>query len=228
MAKRPQPKSKPPVTPEPRTATGTARQAGISRASRTTPVQPSGPVAPERSSAYFEAVALYEKAVESLQRHEYEAALKLLRSILHSYPEERELQERVRLYLNICERHVSRREADPQTIDERLYAATLAINGGKYDEAISHLRLVRDEDPDHDHALYMLAVAHAQRGEHAEAIAHLERAIAFNPENRARARRDPDLEPLQDDDAFRGALEAPAAPRSDRFIRRPIRPKTGR
>ena len=30
----------------------------------------------------------------------------------------------------------------------------------------------------------MLAVAHAQRGEHAEAIAHLERAIAVNPENR--------------------------------------------
>ena len=79
-----------------------------------------------------------------------------------------------------------------------------------YDEAISHLRLVRDEDPDNDHALYMLAVAHAQRGEHAEAVAHLERAIALNPENRALARRDPDLEPLRDDEAFRAALEAPA------------------
>ena len=80
---------------------------------------------------------------------------------------------------------------------------------GRYDEAISHLRLVRDEDPDNDHALYMLAVAHAQRGEHAEAIAHLERAIALNPENRALARRDPDLEPLHDDEAFHPALEPP-------------------
>ena len=62
----------------------------------------------------------------------------------------------------------------------------------------------------------MLAVAHAQRGEHAEAIAHLERAIALNPENRALARRDPDLEPLRDDDAFRAALETPPSPRSDR------------
>jgi tetratricopeptide (TPR) repeat protein len=183
----------------------------------------------QRSSGYFEAVALYEKAVETLQRHDYKSALDQLESILRQYPDEKELQERIRLYLNVCERHVMSREASPQTIDERLYAATLAINGGKYDEAISHLRLVRDEDPDHDHALYMLAVAHAQRGEHAEAIAHLERAIAFNPENRARARRDPDLEPLQDDDAFRGALEAPpAVPRPERLIRRPIRPKTGR
>ena len=36
----------------------------------------------------------------------------------------------------------------PITDGERLYASTLAINGGKYDEAISHLRLVRDEDPE--------------------------------------------------------------------------------
>ena len=226
MAKRPQPKTKSQATSEPRTAAGKAPRAGIPRPG----VAPRPPrlSAPQRSSAYFEAVALYEKAVESLQRHEYRVALGQLQSILKTYPEEKELQERVRLYLNICERHVSRREADPQSIDERLYAATLAINGGRYDEAISHLRLVRDEDPDHDHALYMLAVAHAQRGEHTEAIAHLERAIAFNPENRARARRDPDLEPLQDDDAFRSALEAPRAPRPDRLIRRPVRPKTGR
>ena len=69
---------------------------------------------------------------------------------------------------------------------------------------------MRDEDPDNDHALYMLAVAHAQRGEPAEAIAHLERAIALNPENRGIARADPDLEPLRGDEAFRTALDAPA------------------
>ena len=120
----------------------------------------------------------------------------------------------MRLYLNICQRQAAQREAAPQTIDERLYAATLAINGGQYDEAIAHLRLVRDEDPDNDHALYMLAVAHAQRGEHAEAVAHLERAIALNPENRALARSDPDLEPLRDDEAFRAALEAPSGARA--------------
>jgi hypothetical protein len=72
----------------------------------------------------------------------------------------------------------------------------------------------------------MLAVAHAQRGEHAEAIAHLERAIAVNSENRALARTDPDLEPIRDDESFRAAVEAPAVPRIDR--RRPLRTRTGR
>src|SRR5262249_26275837 len=163
---------------------------------------------------------------EALQRHEYAEATNLLESVLRQYPEEKELHERVRLYLNICARQASQREASPQTIDERLYAATLAINGGQYDQAIAHLRLVRDEDPDNDHALYMLAVAHAQRAEHAEAVAHLERAIALNPENRALARTDPDLEPLRADDAFRAALEVPSIPRLDR--RRPLKTRPAR
>jgi tetratricopeptide (TPR) repeat protein len=181
---------------------------------------------PQRRSTYFEAVALYERGLEALQRHAYQQAATLLESVLGKYPEERELHERVRLYLNICQRQAKQREASPQTIDERLYAATLSINGGKYDQAIAHLRLVRDEDPDNDHAIYMLAVAHAQRDEHAEAVAHLERAIALNPENRALARNDPDLEPLRDDDAFRAAVEAQPGTRLDR--RRPIKTRSAR
>ncbi len=182
--------------------------------------------ATQRRSTRLEAVALYERGLEALQRHAYQQAAKLLESVLRQYPEERELHERVRLYLNICQRQAAQREAAPQTIDERLYAATLSINVGQYDQAIAHLRLVRDEDPDNDHAIYMLAVAHAQRDEHAEAVAHLERAIALNPENRALARTDPDLEPLRGDDAFRAALEAPLGSRP--IARRPVKTRSAR
>jgi outer membrane protein assembly factor BamD (BamD/ComL family) len=192
MAKqRPQPKSKAPHQPAP-----------AGSASARTPEPAAG-----KRSGYVEAVALYEKGLEALQRHDYAEALRLFENILSAHPDERELHERIRLYLNICRRHVAPQQAAPRTVQERLYASTLALNGGRYDEAISHLRLVRDEDPDNDHALYMLAVAHAQRGEHAEAVAHLERAIALNPENRALARRDQDLDPLRDDDAFQSAVD---------------------
>lgn len=181
---------------------------------------------PVRRSTYVDAVAVYERGLDALQRHDYRHASGLFESVLRQYPEEKELHERVRLYLNICQRQASRQQATPQTVEERLFASTIAINGGRYDDAISQLHLVRDEDPDNDHALYQLAVAHAQRGDIVEAIAHLERAIAVNPENRSLARHDPDLEPLRGDEAFRAALEAPHAPRSDR--RRPLRTRTGR
>jgi tetratricopeptide (TPR) repeat protein len=191
------------------------------------PPQPSAPAPPVRRSTYFEAVALYERGLERLQQHDYAGAADRFEAVLKQFPEEKELHERVKLYLNICRRQVSSVQATPQTVEERLYASTLALNGGRYDEAISHLRLVRDEDPDNDHALYMLAVAHAQRGELAEAVAHVERAIAINPENRALARTDPDLDPLREDETFRAALEAPSSGRLDRR-RPPVRPRSAR
>jgi tetratricopeptide (TPR) repeat protein len=193
---------------------------------RPAPAPPTAPTPPPRRTTYFEAVALYERGLEALQQHDYVGAANLFESVLRQYPEEKELHERVRLYLNICQRQAVPREATPKTVEERLYAATLAINGGRYDEALTHLRLVRDEDPDNDHALYMLAVAHAQRGEPTEAVAHLERAMALNPDNRGLARTDPDLEPIRADDAFRAAIEAPPGSRPDR--RRPFRARTAR
>lgn len=218
MAKRPQPKSKPaPESPSPHRGERNAA-----------PTPASSPI---RRSTYVEAVALYEKGIEALQRHDYALALERLQSVLTLFPEERELHERVRLYLNVCQQHATPRQVQPETVDERLYAATLAINLGRHDEAIAHLRLVRDEVPDHDHALYMLGVAHALRGDHAEALVHLERAIVINPENRALARRDPDLEPLRGDDAFWRALEAVQVPTprpGSAPVETPSRPKFGR
>ncbi len=180
-----------------------------------------------RRSTYFDAIALYERGVEALQRHHFDQALQLLESVLQQYPEEKELHERVRLYLNVCQRHASPRPAAPLSLEERLYASTLALNGGRYDEAISHLRLVRDEAPDNDYALYMLAVAHAQRGEHAEAAAHLERSIAINPENRALARRDPDLDPLRVAGVLPSAAQ-PTVPSAGPEVRGRSRHETGR
>lgn len=232
MAKlrRPQPKpAKPNRSGPAESRSARAPDTRPARETKPAPPQRQGqakPAEPQRRSTYVDAVALYERGLEALQRHEYQKAADIFESVLRQYPEERELHERVRLYLNICQRHAAPRESTPKTVDERLYAATLAINGGQYDQAIAHLRLVRDEDPDNDHALYMLAVAHAQRGEPAEAIAHLERAIALNSENRGLARTDPDLEPLRGDDAFRGALDTPSLPRGDR--RRPLKSKTAR
>ena len=55
---------------------------------------------------------------------------------------------------------------------------------GKYDEALTSLRLVRDEDPDNDHALYMLAVAHAQDEEGLEEginVSRLARQLRVTP-----------------------------------------------
>lgn len=180
----------------------------------------SGPASGPRAG-HADAVSLYEEGVAALQTHEFSRASALLRSVLSRYPEERELHERVRLYLNICERHMAPRAASPSTPEERVFAATLAVNAGNYEEAIAHLRTASSEAPEHDHALYMLASVLALRDEFDEAVSLLLRAIDLNPDNRSRARHDPDLDALREFDSVRAALAATCHPK-------PERPKSSR
>ena len=136
--------------------------------------------------------------------------------MLSRYPEERELHERVRLYLNVCERHMAPRAASPSTPEERVFAATLAVNAGNYDEALDHLRAASAEAPEHDHALYMLASVLALRDEIDQAVPLLLRAIELNPDNRTLARHDPDLEALREFDSVRTALDAVSSAKAER------------
>ena len=141
--------------------------------------------------------------------------------MVSGYPDEKELHERARLYLNICERQVVPRALVPRTPEERLFAATVAFNTGDYDEALVHLRAASQDEPDHDHVLYMLAAVLTLRDQREEAVPFLLRAIELNPENRAMARHDPDLESLRRHDGVRAALESVPLAKSER--RRPQR-----
>jgi tetratricopeptide (TPR) repeat protein len=174
------------------------------------------PERPPVRPGYLEAVALYEQGVAALQAHDYSRASSILRSVVSRYPNEKELHERVRLYVNVCERHMAPRGLSPSTPEERVFAATLAFNAGNYDEALEHLRTASRESPDHDHVLYMLATVLTLRDESDEAVPHLLRAIDLNPENRSMARHDPDLEPLRHYDIVRAALESVSPPKVDR------------
>jgi tetratricopeptide (TPR) repeat protein len=173
---------------------------------------PGPPPPPARKPGYYEAIAIYEKAVRALQRHDYQGAADQFRAIIDRYPDERELQERSRLYLRVCERETARRPATPTTPQERVYAATVALNAGDHAGALDHLRRALDEAPESDHAHYIMAVALASRGQSTESLDHLRRSIALNPENRAMARQDPDLESIRELDAFREVLDTPPAP----------------
>jgi Tfp pilus assembly protein PilF len=170
-------------------------------------------------------VAVYERGVGALQRHDYSAAADRFREVLQRYPEERELHERARLYLRVCERELQRQEPTPQTFEERVYAATLALNSGKDEEALRHLTSALSEDAQSGNVHYMLAVVHARRGDGEAALSHLRQAVTFDPETRGVARRDPDLDSLREADAFRQLVEAPSSPAGGR---RRLRGRTSR
>lgn len=166
---------------------------------------------PARKSTYVEAVAVYERGVEALQRRDCATAAARFREVLDRYPDERELHERARLYLRVSERELQRQEPTPQTPEERVYAATLALNAGRDEEAFGHLSRAVADDPSNGTAHYMFAVVLARRGDGANATAHLRRAVDIDAENRALARRDVDFDALRDNEGFRQIVDAPVS-----------------
>jgi tetratricopeptide (TPR) repeat protein len=162
-----------------------------------------------KKPAYYEAIAIYETGVRALQKHDFASAAEQFRAVIQRYPDERELLERARLYLRVCERETANRPAAPRTPDERVYAATVALNAGDPDAAVAHLRQALGEAPQHDHGHYIMAVALCDKGDSQGALNHLRQAIELNPDNRSNARQDPDLAAVRVLDGFRQILDAP-------------------
>ena len=161
-----------------------------------------------RRKKQLKAVELYERALEALQRRDLRVAATRFAKVIREFPAERELHERSRRYLEVCERHRAPAPA-PKTIEERVYAATLALNAGSEQEALQLLEPALAEAPDSEQVQYMLAVAHAAAGDESTAVTHLHRAIELNPDNRFLARHEPGFEALHDHETFQQMLASP-------------------
>ena len=77
----------------------------------------------------------------------------------------------------------------------------------KYPEALGWQEKTAAMAPDNPEVLYDLAVIRLAAGKRAEAIDALERAISGNPNLKAQARADKDLEGLRADPAFQALLK---------------------
>lgn len=201
----PTPKKKAPAKAKAKTARVEKKRARASSRPRAAATAASERAAEARRKKTLKAVAMYERALETLQRRRLSTAAALFRRVVDEFPDERELHERCHRYLEVCARETTPAPT-PKTLEERIYAATLALNAGAQDKALEHLEAAVAEEPDSDHVQYMLAVARAAAGETTTAVTHLHRAIELNPDNRFLARHEPSFETLNENAAFRKAL----------------------
>jgi tetratricopeptide (TPR) repeat protein len=162
---------------------------------------PGPAVAPDGASSRDQAVEKFERGFQALQQRQFGKAAELLRAVLNNYADEKELQERARVYLAICERQAAH-EAKPRSFEDRLHAATVIVNRGAFDEALAQLRKLESDGPANDYVQYLQSVVYTAVGNAEQALAHLRKAIDLAPENLIRAAQDPDLEPLRQDAGF--------------------------
>jgi tetratricopeptide (TPR) repeat protein len=147
----------------------------------------------------------YEEAMRHFNHQNFRRAKEILEKVLAG--PSRELAERARVHLVICEQRLQRAPAvHLRGADDHYHYAVSQINSGNYEEARAHLEKARKLAPKADHVYYALASVAALTGEPEEACKHLAQAIKLRPENRYHARNDSDFKPLEDDVRFQELL----------------------
>ena len=155
-------------------------------------------VNPVRSAS----IKQYEAAVRLLYSHEYEKAKVAFQKVTVAFADDKEVVERSRIHLRLCEQKIARKTAAPRTLDEHYDRAIALMNEGKYEESIEHLNKALKSNPKCDYVIYALAITHCRTGNFDRALASLQTAIGLKPENRFLAQRDSDFEVLKQDSRF--------------------------
>jgi tetratricopeptide (TPR) repeat protein len=144
----------------------------------------------------------YERGIQLIQKQNYSEARSHFQTVLDGHPHEREILDRARVYIRICNDMTEKRESHPRKPEDHFYLGVIKTNDAEYDEALKHFEKALQASPKDEKVHYLLASTLALKGERHQAIEHLKTAIDLNATNRIYARNDPDFEPLRDEDAF--------------------------
>jgi len=155
---------------------------------------------------------LFERAVKALGKKDYERAQEQLTELVESYPEERDVLDRARAYLVLCERALGKRpNFRPKTFEDLLNHGVFLHNRGDFAEALKALHQAAEIHPKNEHVLYCIAASSARGGDAAAALKALRSAIHANAANRALARGDSDFDSLREDGEFQALVYPQAA-----------------
>jgi tetratricopeptide (TPR) repeat protein len=160
-------------------------------------VLPPDPDAPAKQQQ----LKMYEEALKHFQLQKFAKAKETLEDVIKG--PSKELADRARVHLRICDQRISRTPAAvPKSAEDHYTQGVALMNLGRWDEAREHLDRARKAAPKADHIVYAMAALDCLTGEADSAMENLKIAIQLRPENRYHARNDEDFSFLQEDPRF--------------------------
>ncbi len=159
------------------------------------------------------ALALLEKGIELIFKKEFKRARNELKTLLETYPGELDILARARSYLQICEREEAAQKKQTISTDQLYALGVMEHNKANYDAAISYFLQSLENHPDADYIYYSVAASQAMKGNLAESLENLRKAVELNEDSRVYAKNDADFSALQTKKEFAelvGIAQVPA------------------
>jgi tetratricopeptide (TPR) repeat protein len=146
----------------------------------------------------------FEASVRNFQKANYQRAVEGFRKLVSSPL--REVADRARIHIRLCEQRMSRGGAAPRTAEEQYLCGIAALNGRDLDAAVEHLGKADKLAPKREHVHYALAATYSLRGNNELALKFLASAIKLRSANRTQARHDEDFQNLVAEPRFQELL----------------------
>jgi len=144
----------------------------------------------------------YETAVKLVYSQEFARAKEALEKIVQSALQDRDVAERARSLLSICEQKLSGSSGSPRSMEDLYNIGVALMNQGRLAEAREQFQKALKSNPRCEYVLYALAATHSRAGNLEDALETLKAAISLKQGKRFLARNDSDFEQLAQDSRF--------------------------
>ena len=155
-----------------------------------------------KKSDYAKALAAYAEALKKFHTGKYDTAVELLSKFTETYPNEKELIDRVNIYLNISREHIAPPPAALKSFEDLYQHGVDMMFQGKYSDALDALNKAHTKEPKNGKVLYMLANVSCLNGESKSCLDYLEKAVELDPRIAILAQNEADFDPIKEEPRF--------------------------
>lgn len=158
-----------------------------------------------KKDEYQKALAVYGEAMKDIRKERFDKALESLRAFVEKFGAERELADRAKMYIALCE---ERLKTDKSAVslksgDDYYHFGVFKMNAGDLEEGKKLLEKAQKMNPEDGKVSFALADLAVLTNQPDESLEHLKRAIQLDKSFRILAQNEPDFEPLWDDKKFK-------------------------
>ena len=160
------------------------------------------PATPRYSEQYERALKEYERGIALIQKRDFSGAEEVFQSVLDTFGDEREISDRARHYLSICQEKLHPKTPSPVSVEDHFHLGVFYLNRADWERALKEFEKALARDPKSDMVHYAIASAHALSGDKGRAVGALQESIRLNEKNRIYAQNDPDFDRIRDEHEF--------------------------
>jgi tetratricopeptide (TPR) repeat protein len=155
-----------------------------------------------KKSDYEKALSAYAQAMKVFHKGDYKKAEELLKEFSEKYISEKELLDRTKVYLSICQEHKKDKGVQLKTFDDYYQYSIYKINQGEYEESLKLLNKASGMKPKEGKIFYLMADVYCMMGKMDKCLEYLKKAIQIDKYFKILAQNERDFEPLWEDKKF--------------------------